>query len=83
MKKPMGVLTQQSIDFASDAFFALLKMLVLVLVLLVGGLLAAQSSFTPVSLRLLSSYGMEYASRTFKPYRQWFPEPQLVQSETK
>ena len=83
MRKPMGVLSRQSIAFASDAFFALMKMLVLGLVLLVGGLLAAQSSFTPVSLRLLSSYGMEYADRTFKPYRHWFPEPQLVQVETK
>lgn len=83
MKKPMETFARQSIAFASDAFFALLKMTVLVLVLLVGGLVAAQSSFTPVSMRLLSSYGMEYASRTFKPYRQWFPQPQPVQFENK
>jgi len=83
MRKPMETLAHQSVVFATEAFFALLKMLVILLLLLVGGLVLTQSSVAPVSMRLLSSYGMEYAVRTFKPYRHYFPEPQPVQFEKK
>ena len=48
----------------------------------VGALVAGQSSSAPVSMRLLTSYGMEYAVATFKPYRHLFPEPYLIKLET-
>ncbi len=72
---------RQSIDFVVDAFFALTKALLAALILTAGVLAVAQSSVSPVSVRLLSSYAMEYAVRAFKPYRPYFPEPYLIQFE--
>jgi hypothetical protein len=42
--------------------------------------LLAQSSVSPVSVRLLTSYGMEYAVSVFKPCRHWFPEPYFIET---
>lgn len=75
-------LATQAVAFISQLFFTLLKTGVLVLALTVGVLVVGQSSVAPVSLRLLASYGMEYAAATFKPYRPYFPEPYLINIET-
>lgn len=63
-------------------FFGTVKFVFVLLVLVVGALVAGQSSVSPVSVQLLTSYGMEYAVRTFKPVRPYFPEPYLIEIET-
>ncbi|WP_428049221.1 hypothetical protein [Candidatus Avelusimicrobium caledoniensis] len=75
-------LAKQAFMFVSELFFTLLKMAVVVVALTVGVLVVGQSSVAPISMRLLMSYGMEYAAVTFKPYRSLFPEPYLVNIET-
>lgn len=74
---------QQSAAVLFKAFFMLVKTLFVLLALTVGALVAGQSSVAPVSVRLLSAYGMEYAVATFKPYRHLFPEPYLIDLENK
>ncbi|OUO57636.1 hypothetical protein [Candidatus Avelusimicrobium gallicola] len=74
---------QQSAAVLFKAFFMLIKTLFVLLALTVGALVAGQSSVAPVSVRLLSAYGMEYAVATFKPYRHLFPEPYLIDLENK
>ena len=76
-------LAEQSTALVFKAFFMLVKTLFILLALGVGALVAGQSSVAPVSLRLLTSYGMEYAVATFKPYRHLFPEPYLIDLENK
>ena len=63
-------------------FFSLVKIVLVSLLLTAGVLVAGQSSVAPVSMQLLTSYGMEYAVATLKPYRHFFPEPYLVNLET-
>lgn len=75
-------LAKQAFMFVSELFFTLLKMAVVVVALTVGVLVVGQSSVAPISMRLLMSYGMEYAAATFKPYRSLFPEPYLINIET-
>lgn len=70
-----------SVSFLFRAFFALTKLAFVLLFLVVGALVAGQSSVAPVSARLLTSYGMEYAVKTLKPYRHYFPEPFLINLE--
>lgn len=82
MRHVPATFARQSASFAFRAFFALVKTLFVLLALTVGALVAGQSSSAPVSVRLLTSYGMEYAVATFKPYRHLFPEPYLIQLET-
>ncbi len=74
---------RQSAAVLFKAFFMLVKTLFVLLALTVGALVAGQSSVAPVSVRLLSAYGMEYAVATFKPYRHLFPEPYLIDLENK
>lgn len=74
---------QQSLAVLFKAFFMLAKTLFVLLALSVSALVAGQSSVAPVSLRLLTAYGMEYAVATFKPYRHFFPEPYLIDLENK
>lgn len=81
MNYPTGVFAKQSISFVLRTFFAFVKVLFVLLVLMGGALLAGQSSVAPVSVRLLTSYGMEYAISTFKPYRHFFPRPYLIDLE--
>ena len=81
MKYQTGVFAKQSIHFAGRVFFAFVKMLFVLVVLTGGALIAGQSSVAPVSVRLLTSYGMEYAITTFKPYRHFFPRPYLIDLE--
>ncbi len=60
------------------AFLSVIKVMFVLLVLTVGTLVAGQSSVAPVSMRLITSYGMEYAITYLKPYRHFFPEPFLI-----
>ena len=83
-------MSMQSVSFAEQsakvvfrAFFMFTKTLFVLLALGVGALVAGLSSVAPVSARLLTSYAMEYAVSTFKPYRSYFPEPYLIDLETK
>lgn len=76
-------LAEQSAVWLLKAFFMSVKTLFILAALTVGALVAGQSSVAPVSVHLLTSYGMEYAVATFKPYRHWFPEPYLIELETK
>ncbi len=82
MRKPPHTFAQQSVAFVLKAFFTMVKTLFVLLALTVGALVAGQSASAPVSVRLLTSYGMEYAVATFKPYRHLFPEPYLINLET-
>ena len=76
-------LAEQSAVWLLKAFFMGVKTLFILAARTVGALVAGQSSVAPVSVHLLTSYGMEYAVATFKPYRHWFPEPYLIELETK
>ena len=69
---------EQSAKIAFTTFFALVKAGLVALVLIVAALLAAQSRMAPISVRLLTTYGMEYAVTYFKPYRGYFPQPYAV-----
>ena len=77
-----GIWTKQSLNFVLRVFFALVKGVVVLLVLTAGALIAGQSSVAPVSMRLLTSYGMEYAVSTLKPCRHLFPKPYPIEVET-
>ncbi len=81
MKNPVSPFAQQARSFLVQVFFSLVKAAVLLIVLGAGVLIAAQSSVAPVSVRLLTSYGIEYAAATLKPYRHLFPEPYPVKIE--
>ena len=63
-------------------FFSV-KVVIVLLILISGIFIAAQSSIAPVSMRLLTEYGMEYATNTFKPFRPYFPEPFLIKLHQK
>ncbi len=80
---PRTSFAEQSAAVLFKAFFMLVKTLFILLALSVGALVAGQSAVAPVSLRLLTSYGMEYAVATLKPYRHLFPEPYLIDLENK
>lgn len=82
MKKQQGVFAKQAVKILLKSFFALVKMTFILLILIVGTLIASQSSVSPVSVRLLTSYAMEYAVNTFKPVRPYFPAPYVVEVET-
>ena len=81
MNNSSGLFAKQSVHFMLQAFFVLVKVFFVLLVLAGGALVAGQSSVAPVSVRLLTSYGMEYAITTFKPYRHLFPRPYLIDLE--
>ncbi len=74
---------EQSAAVVLRTFFACVKAVFVALVLIVGVLVAGQSRVAPVSVNLLTTYAMEYAVSTFKPYRGYFPEPYLIQLEQK
>jgi len=75
--------TESSLQLLLRLFFGAVKGILIIFIFSVGVLVISQSAVAPVSLRLLSSYGMEYAVATFKPYRHYFPEPFLIELETK
>ena len=74
-------LAQQSAVAALRMFFAFVKAVFVALVLIVAVLAIGQSRVAPVSIHLLTTYAMEYAVNTFKPYRGYFPEPYLIHIE--
>ncbi len=76
-------LAEQSARMAFDTFFALVKTGIIAFVLIVTVLVAGQSTVAPVSVRLLTSYAMEYAVSSFKSYRGYFPEPFAVKFDNK
>ena len=79
MKQPLSPFAQQSRQFLMHIFVSFVKTVVLLLVLGTGVLVLAQSSVAPVSVRMLTSYGLEYAAAKCEPYRHWFPKPYVVQ----
>ena len=74
---------EQSARAAFHAFFALIKAVLVALVLVVAVLIVGQSTVAPVSVRLLTTYAVEYAVTKFKPYRPYFPRPYLINLEKK
>lgn len=74
---------ETSAGLLTRLFFGAVKSFLIVFVFVVCVLVTSQSAVAPVSLQLLSSRGMEYAAATFKPYRHYFPEPFLIELETK
>ena len=83
MKTQQGIFAKQSARIVVKVFFAVVKMMFIALVLVVGALILAQSSVAPVSVRLLTSYALEYAVYTFKPVRPYFPAPYVVEIKTR
>lgn len=69
---------EQSAGFAFRTFFTLVKAVFIGIVLVAAVLIAGQSRVAPVSMRLLTTYAMEYAVNSFKPYRVYFPEPYVA-----
>ena len=74
---------EQSAYVVIGTFFAFIKAMFAALVLVVGALAICQSRVAPVSVKLLTTYAMEYAVFKFKPYRGYFPEPYLIHIENK
>ena len=64
-----------------NGFFVLVKICVAGALILSGVMIASQNSVAPVSTRLLSTYALEYATKTIKPYRHLFPKPYMVYLE--
>lgn len=69
---------EQSASAAVKLIFTFAKTMVILVALVCGALVVSQTSVAPVSSRLLSAYALEYAVKTFKPYRHLFPEPYLI-----
>ena len=69
---------EQSAHVVFNLFFALVKATLVALVLIVSALVAGQSRIAPISVRLLTTYGIEYDVIYFKPYRGYFPQPYAV-----
>ncbi|MBP5403746.1 MAG: hypothetical protein J6Y17_01490 [Elusimicrobiaceae bacterium] len=79
----MRTLSEDSISVTFGMFFAFFKAILAGFVVLVIVLIAGQSRVAPVSVNLLTTYAMEYAVSTFKPYRHLFPEPYVIDLNTK
>ncbi len=73
-QKMLSVWLFNGFVFVIKTFITALGILTLVLVV-------SQSSVAPISTRLLSTYALEYATHTIKPYRHFFPKPYMVSSE--
>lgn len=83
MARTPSTFADYAIRLALRAVFSCMKAVLVIVVLVAGALIASQSAAAPVSVRLLTAKGMEYAVATFKPYRHYFPEPYLIDIETK
>lgn len=79
----MRTLSEQSAGFFFTTFFGFLKAVLVALFIVVAVLITGQSRVAPVSVNLLTTYAMEYAVYTFKPYRYLFPKPYLIDLNTK
>ncbi len=80
----MQPVTRQQRNLASLAlggFFFVVKTFTAALLVLAAVLVVSQSAVAPVSTRLLSAYAVEYAAKTIKPYRHFFPQPYMVNLE--
>lgn len=80
----MKSITEQQKTLAVTAlkgFFFVLKTITVMLLVLVGVLVISQSSVAPISMRLLSTYALEYTVQKVKPYRGYFPKPYMVNLE--
>ncbi|MBQ7908267.1 MAG: hypothetical protein IJ311_02065 [Elusimicrobiaceae bacterium] len=64
-----------------NGFFFIVKAVTVGAVVLIGVLILSQSAVAPVSTRLLSTYALEYTTKTVKPYRHFFPKPYMVNLE--
>ncbi len=82
MTSQLEFFSKQASATVLKVFFSVVKLIFVLLILVVGTLIAGQSAVSPVSVRLLTSYGMEYAVKTLKPIRVYFPEPHLIEIET-
>ncbi|MBP5430584.1 MAG: hypothetical protein J6Y25_06925 [Elusimicrobiaceae bacterium] len=76
-------LAQQSAKIAFGMFFSGVKLALVALILVVAVLAIGQSRVAPVSMHLLTTYAMEYAVTSFKPYRGYFPAPYPLEFDTK
>ncbi len=80
----MNPVTQQQKRLSSlalNGFFFIIKIITVGFFVLVATLILSQSAVAPVSSRLLSTYALEYATKTIKPYRHFFPQPYMVNLE--
>ncbi|MCQ2410654.1 MAG: hypothetical protein MJ053_03970 [Elusimicrobiaceae bacterium] len=82
MRNSPGIFARQSAEFVLQAFFSLVKIAVVCFMLVAGALAAGQSAVAPLSVRLLTVYGIEYAARAWKPYRHFFPQPYVADFQT-
>ena len=80
----MNPVTQQQKRLSSlalNGFFFIIKIITVGFFVLVATLILSQSAVAPVSSHLLSTYALEYATKTIKPYRHFFPQPYMVNLE--
>lgn len=79
--KPVTQQEKTLSGLALNGFFFIVKTLTAALLVLAAVLVVSQSAVAPVSTRLLGVYAMEYAAKTIKPYRHYFPQPYMVNLE--
>jgi len=82
MQAQPGDFSQSALAVIGKLFFALLKITFVLLFLVVGALILAQSSVAPVSVRWLTSLVIKQSARTLEPVRPYFPAPYVVEIET-
>ena len=76
--KPVTEQEKTLLPAVFNIFFFTIKSLILIFVLFTAVLIISQSSVSPISTRLLSTYAMEYAEHKIKPYRVYFPQPYKI-----
>lgn len=76
--KPVTQQQKKLSGMALSGFFFILKIVTIGFFVLVLTLILSQSAVAPISSRLLSAYALEYATKTIKPYRHYFPQPYMV-----
>ncbi|MBR2504868.1 MAG: hypothetical protein IKB61_02895 [Elusimicrobiaceae bacterium] len=79
--KPVTQQQKRLSSLALNGFFFIIKIITVGFFVLVATLILSQSAVAPVSSRLLSTYALEYATKTIKPYRHFFPQPYMVNLE--
>lgn len=79
--KPVTQQQKRLSSLALNGFFFIIKIITVGFFVLVATLILSQSAVAPVSSRLLSTYAVEYATKTIKPYRHFFPQPYMVNLE--
>ena len=79
--KPVTQQQKKLSVMALSGFFFILKIVTIGFFVLVLTLILSQSAVAPISSRLLSAYALEYATKTIKPYRHYFPQPYMVNLE--